>query len=148
MAETSPFTLEDAKRVRQSFRAVIADPEGFSADLYQYLFEVAPAARPLFSDNMTLQREKLVAQLATFVTDAKKLASDNTDISDGERRRVIEQIRLLGDRHREYQVVPEHYDVLKDVMMHTLRKRIGDGFDAETEQSWTTLYDFLAALMK
>jgi hemoglobin-like flavoprotein len=46
-----------------------------------------------------------------------------------------EQIRKLGDRHRELNVKPEHYDQWRDALCAALAKHDPE-FDAPLEQEW------------
>lgn len=140
------FTSQDAKRVRMSLVSMLPVMDGFSLALYNRLFDVAPGVRQMFSTNMDIQREKLVATLTWVASNAPKLASDSSEpeesVLDIKRR-----IRDLGRRHRELGVEPAHYDVLKVVMMDVLRNLLGEKLDEPTEAAWDRFYDIIAAEM-
>lgn len=131
----SDLTTREAEKVRLTFSRVVADRDAFSKSFYDRLFTAAPSVRLLFSTNMDMQREKLVATLALVVRSVNNLDALRHDI------------RELGRRHVEYGAMPVHYDVLRDVFLDTMDEYIGEEFDAETRNAWAKLYDIVAGEM-
>lgn len=140
------FTTDDATRVRLSLASLLRDMNGFSQALYNRLFAVAPGVRPMFSGNLDIQREKLVATLSLVAANAPKLSAD-TQESARSVTEIKQRIRDLGRRHRDLGVQDAHYDVLKGVLIGVLRDRIGAEFDDVTEEAWSRFYDVVAAEM-
>ena len=117
---------KDSALVKKSFVKILPRRNEFSVSLYDRLFEVAPDARPMFSRDMTRQREKLVATLTLVVNSANKLSELHDDV------------RELGRRHVHYGTELAHYDVLRDVLVDTLADYLGDDFDTETRAAWAS----------
>lgn len=62
------MTPEQVTMVQDSFKKVVPIA-GTAADLfYNRLFEIAPDVRPLFPHDLSEQKKKLIAMLATAVT--------------------------------------------------------------------------------
>jgi hemoglobin-like flavoprotein len=132
---TNSFNASDADKVRESFVNLLPKSDAFSMALYQRLFAVAPETRALFTGNIDMQREKLIAMLALVVRSANNLDA------------LMDDVRELGRRHVEYGVSTNDYVILKDVFVDTLAEFLGDDFNADTRRAWSNLYDTLANAM-
>lgn len=82
------MTPEQVLLVKDSFRKVVRI-SGMAADLfYDRLFTVAPDVRSLFPDDLTEQKKKLIAMLATAVSNLHQLDQITLAVQDlGKRRR-------------------------------------------------------------
>ena len=121
--------------VQDSF-ARVAPIAGDAADIfYARLFEAAPAVRSLFPDDMSEQKDKLMAMLGVAVNGLSDLDA------------ILPAVRALGVRHRQYGAVPEHYEVVGETLLHTLAQGLGDAFTPDVEAAWTQTYAVLADIM-
>ncbi len=50
-------------------------------------------------------------------------------------------------RHVGYGVETRHYDAVGAALLWTLEQGLGDDFDDDTKQAWTTAYGMLATTM-
>lgn len=127
---------KEAGLIKSTFAKILPRREEFSLRFYNRLFDVAPSVRPLFSTNMEMQREKLLATLIQVVKCA------------GNMEQLAGDVRALGRRHRDYGVELEHYDVLRDVLIDTLAEFLGEDFTDQTRHAWAVMYDHIADVMK
>src|SRR4029077_16749609 len=88
------------KLVRDSFAKVAPISEQAAVLFYDRLFEVAPAVRSMFPDDMTEQRKKLMTTLAAVVNGLANLET------------VLPAASALAKRHVGYGAKPEHYPVV------------------------------------
>lgn len=103
---------------------------------YGRLFEQRPDLRAMFGPDMTSQGRKLMDTL-NFVVD---------NIGQSE---VLEKpVTDLGRRHRGYGVKDEDYQDVGAALLWTFQNLMGDGFDAEVEQAWISVYTQIADRMK
>lgn len=102
---------------------------------YDRLFTVAPGVRPLFSDDMTEQKLKLMQMLDAVVD-----GLDNLDA-------IVPEAQALGRRHAEYGAEPAHYDVVGECLLWTLGQGLGEDFTPEVREAWTTAYGVLSSVM-
>src|SRR5258708_25755484 len=110
------MTPEQVALVQGSFKKVVPIAD-MAADLfYERLFVIAPDVRPMFPQDLTEQKKKLVAMLATAITNLHQL--------DG----VIGAVKELGKRHAGYGVQPRHYEPVGAALLWTLEKGLGAGF--------------------
>ncbi|QNN23779.1 hemin receptor [Planctomycetales bacterium ZRK34] len=108
-----------------------------AADLfYTKLFELDPSLRPLFSDNMAQQKQKLMQMIGVAVGGLNNLEA------------IVPAVEDLGRRHVAYQVTDEHYDTVAAALLDTLDKGLGDDFTDEVREAWTDTYVLLATTMK
>lgn len=122
--------------VRESFAKVVPIADVAAELFYQRLFELDPNLRPLFKDDISEQKQKLMAALGLAV---KEL--DNPD-------RLLPVIQDLGIRHIDYGVEDQHYDTVGAALLWTLDQGLGDAFTTEVETAWTEAYGTLASVMK
>jgi hemoglobin-like flavoprotein len=110
---------------------------GTVADLfYDRLFEIAPGVRPLFPDDMKEQKMKLIAMLATAVTNLHQ-----TD-------KIIPAVEALGKRHAGYGVTAAHYGPVGAALLWTLEQGLGADVTPPLKAAWTETYMTLAGVMQ
>lgn len=120
---------------------VRADADGFASSFYDTLFEIAPATRQLFPDDMTSQRGKLVDELA-FLIEAVTPSPDGATIET-----FLDRAHDLGRRHVEYGVQGSHYAPVRTALLAALRTRI-DGWGPEHHDAWDKLFRLISDVMR
>jgi hemoglobin-like flavoprotein len=121
--------------VQQSFAKVAPISEQASVLFYDRLFEVAPSVRVMFPVDMTEQRKKLMAMLATVVGGLANLES------------ILPAASALAKRHVSYGAKAEHYPVVGGALLWTLEKGLGEGWTPEVRDAWTAAYGTLSGFM-
>jgi hemoglobin-like flavoprotein len=130
------MTPDQIALVQSSFKSV-GPIAAKAADLfYGRLFEIAPNVRPLFPADLSGQKVKLVAMLATAVNNLHQLDA------------ILPAVRDLGDRHRGYGVTAEHYAPVGAALLWTLEQGLGPTFTPDTKAAWTEAYSTLAGAMQ
>ncbi|TWO72407.1 hemin receptor [Caenimonas sedimenti] len=122
--------------INRSFAAVLPISDAAAAIFYQRLFELRPAVRPLFQNDLHAQGRKLMHTIGTAVGAAR-----NLDALRG-------PLQELAKRHAGYGVRPEHFDDVGTALIHTLEQGLGSDFTAETRQAWIALYGEVAGIMR
>ena len=130
------MTPDQVKLVQDSFSKVAPISEQAAVLFYGRLFEVAPAVRAMFPDDMTEQRKKLKATLAVVVNGLSNLDS------------VLPAASALAKRHVGYGAKPEHYPVVGGALLWTLEKGLGDAWTAEAAAAWKEVYGILSGIMR
>lgn len=133
--ETIAHLRAAAGPLRASFELAAAAPDAFARDFYARLFLLLPAARALFPEDLTAQREKFAQTLATVVAFAEDPAS------------LVIPLRQLGARHRHYGTQPQHYAPVGEALLHTLEARTPGGLDGAARHAWRRLYGWVVAEM-
>src|SRR5262245_3946464 len=129
------MTPSEIQLVQTSFKSVapIADQ---AADLfYGRLFEIAPEVRPLFPEELSGQKKKLMGMLATAVTNLHQV------------EKIIPAVQDLGRRHAGYGVTEAHYNPVGEALIWTLDKGLGEAFTPEVKAAWLSAYTTLAGVM-
>jgi hemoglobin-like flavoprotein len=130
------MTPEQVTMVQDSFKQVVPIA-GTAADLfYNRLFEIAPEVRSLFPDDLTDQKKKLIAMLATAVTNLHQVET------------IVPAVEDLGRRHVVYGVTSKMYEPVGAALLWTLEQGLGDGFTPPLKAAWTETYMTLAGVMQ
>ncbi len=111
-------------RVQASFAKVAPIADVAARLFYDDLFERDPKLRPLFKEDMTEQRQKLMAMLGVAVANV------------GDLSKIAAAVQALGRRHVGYGVKPEDYGTVGAALLATLQKGLGDDFTPETREAW------------
>jgi hemoglobin-like flavoprotein len=130
------MTPEQVAMVQESFKKVVPIA-GTAADLfYDRLFTIAPDVRPLFPDDLKEQKKKLIAMLATAVTNLHQA------------EKIIPAVQELGKRHVGYGVTAKHYEPVGAALLWTLEQGLGADFTPPLKEAWTETYVTLAGVMQ
>ena len=121
----------------QSSWAKVVPIAGTAADLfYGKLFELDPALRPLFPDEMADQKKKLMTMISFAVEGLTNLEE------------LVPKVQDLGRRHATYfEVTPPMYDTVGAALLDTLEKGLGDSWDEEHKEAWALVYGVLSKTM-
>jgi hemoglobin-like flavoprotein len=130
------MTPEQVTLVQDSFAKVrpIADT---AADLfYGRLFEIAPAVRPMFPEDMREQKKKLMAMLSLAVTNLHKPET------------VVPALQTLGRQHVAFGTQAAHYEPVGAALLWTLEQGLGPDFTPAVREAWVETYGLVAGVMK
>ena len=119
-----------------SFDLIAPRGDELMDEFYARLFAAAPAVKPLFAGT-DLKRQKTML-LGTLVLLRKSLR--NLDA-------IVPKLRDLGARHVAYGARPEHYPVVGEVLIASMRAIAGPAWTLEYEQAWAEAYGVVAARM-
>ena len=123
--EEPPLTAKQFELVKESW-AMVAPISETAADLfYGKLFEIDPSVRPLFPEDMSEQKSKLMQMLGTAVGGLDDLGA------------IVPAVQDLGRRHVDYKVTPAMYATVAEALLWTLGQGLGDAFTDEVKEAWT-----------
>ena len=142
------LTDTQKKDITRTWRLVLPIAETAGELFYTRLFELDPAVRPLFPQDMAAQRAKLMKALHFIVQGLDWPESAWADTVD-EQEDVVLVVLALGRRHRRlYEVQDHHYDTVRRALLWTLDQGLGEAFTPEVREAWSRAYDLIALLMK
>ena len=130
------LTLTQIELVQRTFAVIVPIADDAAALFYRRLFEIDPSLRPMFKDDMTEQRKKLMQMLTAAVKGLPRLD------------RLVPVVEDLGRRHARYGVTDGHYETVGSALLWTLEKGLGSAFTPEAKEAWATVYGVLASTMK
>ena len=110
--------------------------EEFAQSFYENLFEIAPAVKQLFKENMLEQGRMLTHMLRGIVY----------GLSRPEYLKL--GMRSLGKQHENYGVKPEHYPIVREILLKTIIQTLGDKCTPSIEKSWTAAINMVIAAMQ
>lgn len=129
------LTDQQITAVKESWAKVAPIAPTAATLFYDRLFSVAPGVRPLFPEDMTEQKRKLMEMLTTVVGGLDRIET------------IAGEIEELGRRHTGYGVQPAHYDAVGECLLWTLAQGLGEQFTPEVRHAWTMAYGVLARTM-
>jgi hemoglobin-like flavoprotein len=127
---------EQIQLVKKTWSYAIVKSDEAGETFYKRLFEVAPDVKHLFSEDIKVQSRKLMHMITYIVTKLDKLDT------------IVEEINSLARRHRKYGAKPEHYAVVGECLIYTLKTGLGERWNKETEDAWVAVYTVLSRAMK
>jgi hemoglobin-like flavoprotein len=130
------MTPEQVTMVQESFKRVVPIASTAADLFYDRLFEIAPEVRAMFPDDLKEQKKKLIAMLATAVTNLHQVDT------------IVPAVEELGRRHVAYGVSEKHYAPVGAALLWTLEKGLGDAFTPPLKEAWTQTYMTLAGVMQ
>ena len=133
--------------LNQSWNA-LAPMQDEAADLfYDKLFQLEPGYRRFFPDDMRAQKRKLTATLAFIVESTVWPMSQWQDDVPTERDLTV-VLLALGRRHGStYRIPDASYAVVREALMWSLDRCLGDDFSDDVREVWTRVYDSVASMM-
>jgi len=129
------MTTQQIQLVKTSWSQVVPNAQEAGELFYKNLFEAAPGVRHLFKSPTKDQAKKLIAMISVVVSEL-----DNLD-------KIIDDVKQLAKRHDKYGTQPEHYAVVGDSLIKTLKMGLGSTWNDEIEQAWITAYTILSGAM-
>jgi len=129
------MTPQEINLVKTTWNLVVPIKDKAAELFYGKLFELDPAVKPLFTDNIVEQGKKLMMAINTVVNSLDKIETIAPIIQD------------MGRRHAGYGVKPAHYDTVGAALLWTLSAGLGAAFTAEVKAAWTSAYTLLATVM-
>jgi hemoglobin-like flavoprotein len=118
------MTPQQKTLVQNSFSKVLPIAGTAATLFYEDLFKRDPSLRALFKEDMTDQKQKLMATLSTAVWHVDKW------------EKITEAVKALGRRHAGYGVKPADYDTVGASLIATLEKGLGADFTPEVREAW------------
>jgi nitric oxide dioxygenase len=130
------MTSDQIQLVQSSFARLAGHADDVAQAFYQRLLDLDPALRPLFPQDLSAQRAKLMQMLAAAVRGLADLPA------------LLPVVQSLGERHGRYGVQPRHYATVGTALIETLRAGLGRDFTPALEQAWSAVYTALASAMQ
>ena len=121
--------------VQDSFAMIVPRRDEVARSFYDNLFLIDSSLRPMFPADLSDQGKKLMQVLAVVVRSLENLAPLLPSIDD------------LARRHVAYGVEDDHYAVVGQALIRTLRDGLGQHFTPEVEEAWREAYGILSARM-
>lgn len=119
-----PLDTALVSRLRATYDAVRVQELRLAETFYTRLFAIAPHLRGMFPSDIRGQAAKLTAALDAVVHNFEDPAANVAALSQ------------LGRRHAGYGVKPEHYAIVVDLLIASMREVGGDALDESRLQEW------------
>jgi len=130
------MTPDQVALVQDSFKKVVPIADTAADLFYSRLFAIAPEVKPLFPADMKEQKKKLIAMLATAVTNLHQVNV------------IVPAVQELGKRHAGYGVTAKQYEPVGAALLWTLEQGLGAAFTPPVKAAWTEAYMTLAGVMQ
>ena len=130
-----------------SWRLVVPIADTAADLFYKRLFELKPEYTDYFANDMSRQKQKLVAMLSFIVQSLdwdQSQWDEDIDVEDD----LFMVVLAMGRRHGElYKIPDESYDVVGEALIWTLDYGLGEAFTEEIKSAWLEIYTQLSRIM-
>lgn len=126
---------EQVQTVQDTWKAVVPIADKAADLFYDKLFLMDPGLRPLFPEDLTEQKKKLMSMIGRVVTALRDPSG------------VVPAIQDLGRKHVGYGVKKEDYTTVGGALLWTLEQGLGAAWNAEVKDSWVAAYTLLSGVM-
>jgi len=122
--------------VENSFREIKKYKDEFPLTFYKNLFDISPGLQPLF-DNIEIKKQgrKLYGALLLLVESIRQP------------EKLQKVLGSLGDKHKGYGTIPEHYPLVGQALLMTLEEYLKEDWTPEVKQAWTDTYTAAVGMM-
>lgn len=129
------LTDKEILTVKNTWNLISPVSQKMGEEFYAHLFEKHPELKPLFKSHPKDQAMKLMFMLSYLVY---RLDKENE---------MREEIKKLAARHAGYKAKPEHYSIIGDTLMWSLKNNLGKEWTKETASAWQKAYKFISGMM-
>lgn len=123
------------ERLETSFALFEGREQQLIDTFYGTLFETAPEVRSLFPDEMSAQKQKLLASLALVVKHLRNLEA------------ITPTLKQMGARHIDYGAEDAHYPVVRDAMVTAMSRTAGRDWTDQFTRDWNAALDLVSSVM-
>jgi hemoglobin-like flavoprotein len=130
------MTSEDIALVQESWRKIEPAKEIAAELFYMKLFELDPALREVFGDDLKERHKRFTQILAATVR-----GLDRVDV-------LLPAVRELGIRHPLFGAIDEHHASVASALLWTLEKGLRKDFTPDVKSAWIKTYGVLSQTMR
>ena len=123
------------ERLESSFALIAPQGEKLVDQFYSRLFAENPSLRSMFPADITEQKRKLLASIV--------LVRENIRRTEN----LAEPLTKLGERHLEFGAEAEHYPIVRDTLIATMKELAGDQWNEQLTEDWAGALDFISSIM-
>lgn len=116
------MTADAVQRVQEHFERIRT--RGLAERFYEMLFSEYPTLRALFPRDL--------ADQATHFTNTLALVIENL----GRVTAVDIELRALGARHLQYGAQPQHYPIVRDLLVRAIARQSGSDWNPQLAHDW------------
>ncbi|RED48205.1 adenylate/guanylate cyclase domain-containing protein [Seonamhaeicola aphaedonensis] len=122
--------------LQQSLDYLLRNEDAFASKFYDKVFTKAPDAKALFKNNMASQGRLLTHMLGGIV------------YSMSRPEHLTLGLKLLGESHLRYGVHEEHYPVVLECLMETIKEELGSMSNPQLLKAWKQALETVTSEMK
>jgi len=119
-----PLDRSLIERLKASYALVREQDLKLAEIFYAKLFTAAPQLRPMFRSEPQVQTAKLIASLDAIV---QNLVDPKANAA---------MLAALGKRHAGYGAKPEHYDLVIELLVDSMRELLGPRAQEQSLREW------------
>lgn len=130
-----PVDAGVVERLRTSYAQVRRKELVFARSFYEKLFDAAPGVRAMFPADLELQSRKLTLALDAIVANLENPEANSHMLAE------------MGRRHAGYGAKPEHYHLVVETMIASMREVLAEAADEKVLDEWRTALRLISQQM-
>nr|XP_043633865.1 non-symbiotic hemoglobin 2-like [Erigeron canadensis] len=145
------FSEKQEALVKESWEVMKLDIPTLSLHLYKEILDIAPEAKGLFSflkDTNEIPQNN--PKLKSHAVKVFKMVCEAA-IQLREKGEVViygSTLKALGSVHVQKGITDPHFEIVKEAVIRTVKKAMGEKCNGEMKDAWSEAYDQLAAAIK
>jgi len=129
------MTPHQIQLIRSSWQLAAEEPLKAAISFYDHLFSLSPQLRGLFRSPMSGQTMKFMKAIGYVVNRLDNIYEISEEFPD------------TNYFSQAYGLKPKHYAEIKDALLWTIEKRLGNLWNEETRNAWLSCYEVLTEFM-
>ena len=130
------MTPEQKLLIKKSFEQLVPQSNTVACLFYDRLFQLNPMLQALFKSAIVQQGHKFIDVLSIIVNSIDRFDS------------LLPMLQQLGQRHLNYGVKAEYYDLAAEAFMWSLERGLGKAFTPQTALAWQAAFSKIVQAMK
>lgn len=126
------------KTIKSTVPVLQAGGEALTRHFYQRMFEHNPEVVPLFNpanQESGSQQQALAGAICGYAQNIDNLGA------------LTETVELIAQKHASLRIKPEHYPIVGQNLLSSIKEVLGDGATDDVIESWGAAYNFLADIL-
>ncbi|MGB5793443.1 globin domain-containing protein [Poseidonibacter sp.] len=127
---------ENTKEIIKSTAPLLKEKKDeITETMYKILFEKYPETKILFKDASDDQPKKLANAIYAYANNIDNLGN------------LQKGLETMVKAHVKTNIKPEHYPMVQDALLSSIKKTLGEACTKEVENAWSSAYEFLANIL-
>jgi hemoglobin-like flavoprotein len=141
------MTPGQVELLQRSFKVIGPNDARLAHSFYAKLFELEPETRVVFAGETELQWRKLTAVFKALVKHEVRSMLTLPVTKSGSREVLIAGVGELAERYARKGGRPEHLPAVKEALLWSLDRHLGEAFDQKTAEAWMWACEVIAESM-
>ncbi|XP_022782500.1 neuroglobin-like [Stylophora pistillata] len=141
-----PLSHEQKNTLREFWKLVDPVKSVIGKNMFKRLFECNPRVQDIFPAFKSLKLEDVINSRSLYLHVRRVMAAlENALLSLNDAEVFMEYLKNLGERHKPWSVRLEHFDMIEEALIWTLKDSFPTKCTDYIAETWRELFRFITA---